>query len=66
MNSQLLGEVMEIRSQQDKADLIASFIKTGYTPELATQIANLFSSKTNRKETEHDGNNQRTDNGSIK
>jgi len=57
---------MEIRSQQDKADLIASFIKTGYTPELATQIANLFSSKTNRKETENDGNNQRTDNGSIK
>lgn len=57
---------MDIRNQQDKADLIASFITTGYTPELAKQIADLFSSAINRKETENDGNNQRADNGSIK
>lgn len=57
---------MDIRNQQDKADLIASFVTTGYTPELAKQIADLFSSAINRKETENDGNNQRTDNGSIK
>ena len=57
---------MDIRNPQDKADLITSFITTGYSPEMAKQIADLFSSAINRKETEHDGNNQRTDNGSIK
>ena len=47
-----------------KAELIASFETTGYTTELATKIADLFTAKLTRKETENDGNNQRADSGS--
>ena len=33
---------------------------------LVAELTDLFSSAINRKETEHDGNNQKADNGSIK
>lgn len=48
-----------------KAELIASFETTGYTPELAKQIADLFTQKLTRKETENDGNSQGTNSGST-
>jgi hypothetical protein len=47
-----------------KARLTEAFVKTGYSSELAKQIADLFHQKITRKETENDGNDQRTDSGS--